>query len=127
MFDFKLDRDSKLVRAAVGGFWNEHEAKLFASAFQSHARQARDLWGVVRMLIDARESPVQSPEVMKALVGLNQSLIEVPGDRIAVIVATSLVKMQAHRVMSDEFERGSDVGGLFLSPNAAETWLCAHA
>lgn len=49
-----------------------------------------------------------------------------PRDRVAVIVATSLVKMQTRRIMGAEMGDATDAGNVFRSPDAAEIWLRAY-
>lgn len=125
MFEFSQDDEARIVRVVVGDFWTVEEARDFANHYRENVRIARAQWGVVRMLVDARASPVQATEVAQEYVGLHRTAMTDPRDRVAVIVATSLVKMQTRRVLTEEMSEATDAGNVFVSPEAAETWLCA--
>jgi hypothetical protein len=72
----------------------------------------------VRALIDAREAVIQSPASAERIrVGTRQ--IYLPGDRVAMLVSNSLVKMQLRRVVDGRTHE------LFMSENAAMVWLRA--
>jgi hypothetical protein len=72
----------------------------------------------VRAIIDAREAVIQNPESVERIrVGTPE--IYVSGDRVAMLVSNSLVKMQLRRVVDERTHE------LFMSANAATTWLGA--
>lgn len=80
-------------------------------------RDARLRFGKVRVLADLRNSPVRTQEAAERMRTGNLALYR-DGDRVALIVESSLLKMQLRRTLV-EYQN------IFLSPSAAETWLTA--
>ena len=80
-------------------------------------RDARLRFNRVRVLADLRNSPIRTQEAAERLRLGNLALYRT-GDRVALIVESSLLKMQLRRTLV-EYQN------IFLSPNAAETWLTA--
>jgi hypothetical protein len=80
-------------------------------------RDARTRFGRVRILADLRNSPIRTQEAAERMRLGNLALYR-EGDRVALIVESSLLKMQLRRTLV-EYQN------IFLSPNAAETWLTA--
>lgn len=80
-------------------------------------RDARLRFGRVRVLADLRNSPIRTQEAAERMRMGNLALYRT-GDRVALIVESSLLKMQLRRTLV-EYQN------IFLSPNAAETWLTA--
>lgn len=119
MFTFELDNKAGIVRSHLAGFWSADEAERYVAELLAHAPVARARYGHLKFLVDARELPVQPAEVSARLVGLDAKLLHEPGDRFACVVATSLLKIQAQRTLT------MDAGKIFVSENAALTWLLA--
>lgn len=80
-------------------------------------RDARLRFGKVRILADLRNSPIRTQEAAERMRTGNLALYR-DGDRVALIVESSLLKMQLRRTLV-EYQN------IFLSPSAAETWLTA--
>ena len=80
-------------------------------------RDARLRFGRVRVLADLRNSPIRTQEAAERMRLGNLALYR-EGDRVALIVESSLLKMQLRRTLV-EYQN------IFLSPHAAETWLTA--
>jgi len=80
-------------------------------------RDARLRFGKVRVLADLRNSPIRTQEAAERMRTGNLALYR-DGDRVALIVESSLLKMQLRRTLV-EYQN------IFLSPSAAETWLTA--
>jgi hypothetical protein len=80
-------------------------------------RDARLRFGQVRVLADLRNSPIRTQEAAERMRVGNLGLYRV-GDRVALIVESSLLKMQLRRTLV-EYQN------IFMSPSAAETWLTA--
>jgi len=80
-------------------------------------RDARLRFGKVRVLADLRNSPIRTQESAERMRTGNLALYR-DGDRVALIVESSLLKMQLRRTLV-EYQN------IFLSPSAAETWLTA--
>ena len=123
MFHFELDEDLKILRIRSGGFWDIREAEEFVAAYRRHVAMARQRWGVVKLLVDARESQVQTAEVSEKYTGLKEVLLNDPRDRVAIVVAAALIKIQVRRVLESASEENA--GNFFPSIEAAEKWLVA--
>ncbi|HEY0623197.1 hypothetical protein [Sphingomonas sp.] len=80
-------------------------------------RDVRLRFGRVRVLADLRNSPIRTQEAAERMRMGNLALYRT-GDRVALIVESSLLKMQLRRTLV-EYQN------IFLSPHAAETWLTA--
>jgi hypothetical protein len=119
MFSFMLDEAAGVLRVATEGSWTVDEARRFRAGLLDRTEAMRRRFDCARILIDASRSPAQSPEVLAQL-DMNDELIVDPRDRMAVIVASSLVKMQSKQMLP------SSQADAFLSPSAAETWLRAY-
>jgi hypothetical protein len=71
----------------------------------------------IRVLIDAVNLKPHSPE-SQACVQDATGRIYQPGDRVAILVSSSLVKMQMRRALS-----GGEILKFFICKSAALTWL----
>ena len=123
MYEFRLDETAKSIRVRTSGFWTVDVARRFVGEYRASAEQARRRWGRVRMLVDARDSMVQANEVTRELTGLNESVCESPGDRIALVVSGGLVKLQADRVAENGTHGPVGERRTFVDPEAAAAWL----
>ena len=112
-----FDVSENIVRIKGVGFWTpDHVDEAFA---ELHAiRQTRFGSGALRVFVDRRETFVQSPETAEKLRICTETFYRT-GDRVAVLVDTSLNKMQLRRVLSDMTHM------LFISEVAAMIWLKA--
>ncbi len=72
------------------------------------------------MLVDLRKSPVQSVETAGRIKAATSRIYK-PGDRIAIVVQSSLVKTQMRQVVDVTTVE------LFISIDAAEMWLLAYS
>jgi hypothetical protein len=80
--------------------------------------QRRAAGRAVRVLVDLRLSGMQGPETAVRVVHWTQTIYEA-GDRVAMIVASSLVRFRMQRVSRIEDRE------VFMSPGAARRWLLA--
>jgi hypothetical protein len=110
-----------IIRVAVSGFFDKQDLEKHFAA----KRQIVDRWRAhgrdICMLIDAVGLKPHSPENQRfaeeAVARLYRS-----SDRVAMLLESSLVKMQMRRSLSH-----GDIANFFLSENAAITWLTAHS
>jgi hypothetical protein len=116
---FYLDADRRCVRVESRGVWSPVDVQRYSAEFQRQFAVARERFGSVRMLVDARNASSMDPAVGRSLAALG-ALFDQPGDRFAVVTPTSLRKQQA----SNQSLPSS--GMAFISINAAEIWLFAH-
>jgi hypothetical protein len=117
MYSFAFDDATGVLQASAGGFWSAEDADRFREELRARAVDAKQRSGRLRLLVDGTGSQVQKPEVTNRLATLAADLIQSPRDRIAVVVGSSLIKMQAERILQ------SDGAQAFLSSAQARAWL----
>ncbi|MDO6416471.1 hypothetical protein Q4F19_18960 [Sphingomonas sp. BIUV-7] len=117
--EYRNDGAAGIVRIKGSGLWSvamieEHfgELKAMLSALREQGK-------AVRVLVDMSGAAVQPPEVAAVIRTATQDIYE-PGDRIAMIVGSTLAKMQMRRLVDN------DVMKLFVSAQASENWLRAY-
>lgn len=114
----EVDQASGLVRVTGRGFWSALHADHHFSKLDAILRGIRMAGLRVRVLVDLREAAVQPAETAERIGRATQEIYQ-PGDRVAIVVGSSLAKMQmrrAARIANHDF---------FVSPSAAEMWLHA--
>lgn len=77
-------------------------------------------FGKIRVLADVRKLSPQPPEVVQHF-DTPQQVLRTPTDRYAMVMGSTISKMQARRIMGQD-----DRLGFFLSINDAEDWLCGN-
>ncbi len=118
MFKFEIDEQDQILRVKTAGFWSLDEADQFIAEFGRVLEGFRRRFGQANILMDARESAVQSPETAQRLQSLRE-LFPLSGDKFAMVVGSALKKMQVSRGFSTEDSLA------FLSIEDAESWLKA--
>lgn len=119
MFVFKVDEQKKLVRLEVSGIMSVSEAEKLNEEILANASAARRQFGSFRLLVDARLFPVQPADTASSF-NPPSEVLKGDSDRYAVVVGSSLSKLQADRILGDARTR------TFSSLNEAESWLLAH-
>lgn len=116
---FEMSEYAGIISITGSGLWD-------VEIVDAHFRELAGVLSRVRreqptpmILVDLRGSIVQPVAVFERLSWWTHQ-IYVPRDRIAIIVATSLQKVQMRRVETRATRE------LFLSMEAARTWLVAH-
>lgn len=115
----EVDQANGVIRATASGFWSvaQVDAHFAMLALSVRAIQQRGL--AVSVIVDLRTAaPAQSQEVSVRLKAGITGIYHT-GDRVALVLATSLAKMQMRRIVESEFH------DFFLSPVAAERWALA--
>jgi len=102
------------------GCWSEEDARAYAVAFRKEFGMARAAWGVVRVLLDGRDTEGQPAAVNRHYRKLMSDALVDPYDRLAIVASNSVIKLNTHRAITTSKIQA------FLSMNAAETWLRAH-
>lgn len=115
----KVDPRSNLIQIWGSGLWSRAEVDAHFDELDGEIRQKRTRFPHIRVLVDIRESGVQTQDTAEG-VTLGTRRIYREGDRIAIIVASSLVKMQMRRAVEHRELQ------IFISPSAAVTWLEAY-
>jgi hypothetical protein len=111
------DRRRGVILITVKGFFDIPSLRDHFDANAIIVTQWREAGLPIRVLIDAVDIQPHSPEG-QAYVQDATARIYRPGDRVAIIVASSLVKMQMRRALS----RG-EILNFFISKSAGFTWL----
>jgi len=118
MFSVHYDDTSGIIRCTSGGFLTVAEVHEYASAVHESMGRSWREFGRVAMLVISNDATVQSAEVMDAT---NANLRRFgPADRLAIVVSSQLVKMQAGRTLDGERFR------TFASEEEALAWLIAE-
>ena len=102
------------------GFWNEADASDFYPLLTKVALMSRARHGKALLLFDASNAVVQDGSLIQAAVANRDSTLR-ETDRIALVLGSSLLKMQIKR--SDAAVSTTEY---FISRSAADTWLHAH-
>jgi hypothetical protein len=108
------------MRACGTGFWSVEQAKAFFEDWISIVGRIQRTGHSVSALVDLTQSGVQKVEVANIIAMVGDGLY-LPGDAVAMMVPTSLSKMQMRRVLDPRFHQ------FFLSRSAAESWLQSKA
>jgi hypothetical protein len=120
MYTIDLDLDSGILNVVHTGFMSEAVYTRYHADFGQHVVRLRRLGIPLRLLADGTAMEILPPEVAGRIDEMKNFLGK--GDRIALVVQSSLLKMQIRRIASAPPEAFQ----LFLSLNAARTWLMAH-
>lgn len=114
-----IEPDTGIIRVLGRGFWTQAHVELHVAALRGLIARQRAVGGRVLVLVDLRETLAQDPAIIERL-GQAVDGVYREGDRVAVTVASSLLKLQLKlvaNVASVEF---------FVSFRAARTWLTAY-
>lgn len=101
------------------GFWDTALVTAHFADLGSHIARVRAPAMPVRVLVDLRGAPPQRPEVTTIVRQATLALYR-PADRVAVVVESSLVKIQMRRILD------CSKMTFFISIDAARTWLNAY-
>ncbi|MGV3768433.1 MAG: hypothetical protein ACO1NM_00225 [Sphingobium phenoxybenzoativorans] len=119
-FSSGLDLDTQTVRVSSGGLWTQADAERSLVVHKRIIREARLRFGSVKAMIDLRD--VIRPTLESALwFQSTNSEIYREDDRIAVVVKSSVFKIQLRRALMVGTREA------FLSMDAAEMWLQAYS
>ncbi len=119
-FAIRHDESRGLIVFSLTGFLNDEESRNCLLQLSNHWAKARRRHGRVLFLVDASKSEVQSPAILGQLRGASAQTAA-KGDRIAFVVASSLLKMQFRRAIRES----TAAVEFFMSISAAETWILA--
>lgn len=113
-----LRPNALLVR--TGDFWTVEEADRYVVELAAALDELRRDRDYALLFLDSRDSPPQSAAVMERFAEVERMCIRTPLDRVAIAVASGILKYQMQRLSHSKQVR------VFLSASAAETWLFAH-
>lgn len=112
------DRASGILRCRIDGPLSDEAAVCLGEELRVAMADARREQAPVRLLFDNRDLILPSRAAMETIASLLNPL-RGRGDRIALVVSSSLLKVRAREETSD--------AQLFMSESAALTWLNAFA
>lgn len=117
LYEIVRDDRLKILRINRVGVQQLADVDRYLAVLGDIVRDARLRFGRIRVLADLRNAPIRTQEAAERMRVGNLALYRA-GDRVALIVESSLLKMQLRRTLV-EYQN------IFLSPSAAETWLTA--
>jgi hypothetical protein len=118
LYAIRYDAEREIIRIARLGVQNVDDVERYLKELSRVVCEMRARCGRVRLLADLRYSPVRTSAVAERIRVANLALYR-PGDRVALLVESSLLKMQLRRNLVPDYQN------IFLSPTAAEIWLAA--
>jgi hypothetical protein len=121
-FELSVDPERDLLRTRLAGFFDHMVMQRYKTARTLALRQMRCGPNQHLSLIDQRNLKIQSQDIVAAFADIMRD----PGGRsrrLAIVVATSLTRMQVLRAAGDRI--GKDVA-LFLDVEEAERWLMSQ-
>jgi len=116
---FRYDPVAKIIRITGIGAWTVDYVDVHFAELAVLIERVREQNGEVLALVDLSRAPAQSDEVAERINRATAQLYHAR-DRIALIVQSFLLKAQMKRAAWHSNT------AIFVSANAAETWLCAH-
>ncbi|MDR6850579.1 hypothetical protein J2Y54_000072 [Sphingomonas sp. BE123] len=117
---YEVIRDDRLglLRIRCVGLRLGDEVDRYLAVLDPIVADMRACFGRVRVLADLRNAPIRTQDAADRMRAGNLRLYRA-GDRVALIVESSLLKMQLRRTLVA-------YQNIFVSPNAAETWATAE-
>ncbi|WBO21487.1 hypothetical protein [Sphingomonas abietis] len=117
--DVHYDDERRIIRIDCHGVWTPAQVDACFDELKTLIGEMRTRLNRVRVFVDRR---LAVPQPMPTVERLKQHVMQEyrPNDRIAVVVDSSLAKMQLRDQLDPQTHK------LFLSGHAAATWLSAH-
>jgi hypothetical protein len=109
----------RLIQVFACGTWTEQQVEDHFTDLNRRLRRVRERCASIPVLVDLRLAAVQSQPVFDRLAWWTARLYT-PEDRVAILLASSLLKSQMRRIEIDATRE------LFLSFDAALSWLIAR-
>ncbi|MET0360740.1 MAG: STAS/SEC14 domain-containing protein [Sphingobium sp.] len=115
MYSITHDDSAGRITVILSGFWSEEMMERYQAELMATTQKLRQRHPVLTLLVDASDYPTQSKEVAERHRLLAAAS---PGqDKVAVVVASALTRIQATRARSTDMER------TFGSMEEALAWL----
>ena len=116
MYTIAADRERRLLRLELTGFWSSDEASAFARDQQLAVRRLGPPFGTHLTLADVSNWDIQSQDVSAIIRDLVLNAAST-SKRIALVGSRGLARMQFKRIVDREGMR------VFMSSLDAEAWL----
>jgi hypothetical protein len=117
-FLIRYDVETGVVRVWLNAALGDEAFVQYRAGMARAVEQGRATGSAVRVLIDARGLEAMPPNSPDRIAELGQMFSS--DDRIAMVVRSSLLKIETRRVAHSDTVQG------FVSENAAWTWLMAY-
>lgn len=108
-----------VLRIEARGCWDLDTARAYTSDIARIIGELRLIRPHLRAIVDRSNAPVFAPGVSEVLMATYQQVMRA-GDRIGLVVDSSLMKAHYRRVA------GREETQIFLSTSAALTWVLAY-
>jgi hypothetical protein len=118
MYKLSLEPGTGFLTATVTGFWTMEIAERYIAELVKLKDDFHRKGLPFRMLLDARDSAIQSPTVMARLQESRESTSRA-GEKIAIVVASTLARIQTGRTT----QGAGNMVSIFTSPVEARAWL----
>lgn len=118
MLKLFVDEQARILRADIKDVLTVAEAEKFKADLTIASADARRRFGRFILIADTLGAPVQPQEVIMAL-PTPMALVKAPEDRWAVVVSSTLARMQAERLLANPQAKA------FLTVAEAEQWALA--
>lgn len=119
MFNFTFDPAGGILCVRVVGSWTLPEVERYAREARERFIAARQRAGFLRLLIDLSETDILSQTVIDPLAKAGMQYSH-PDDRVALVVSSTLLKLQMRRMMGDA------PAAIFASADEAAAWLASN-
>lgn len=116
MFHFTFEPASGILYVKVVGAWTMPEVERYGREAGGRFADARKAAGSLRLLVDLSEAEILSQSVIDPLARAGMQYAR-PDDRVALVVASTLLKLQMKRMIGDA------PTPIFLSTRDAAAWL----
>lgn len=111
--------DDPLLRVDARGFFDMSIARSYCTDIKRIIAELRETAPRLRVIVDRSETPTFDVGVAELLVETYRTVLRA-GDRVALIVDTSMTKGPIRRIADREETQ------VFLSNSAARTWVLAY-
>lgn len=116
MYDIAYDRDVGIVRILGLQSNRPEDLDSYLALLIDVYRRCRSDHKILRAVVDLRGAPVRTQAIAERLQRSGKELYRT-GDRVALVVGSSLFKMQLRRIIVPEIQE------IFLDTDEAEAWL----
>ena len=120
MYTIRFDPQEHVLHLTLSDFWTEATLALFTAEMVAKATALRRDGRPYGVLSDSRNFPVQSPAVAQGFERLMAAGAKAGAGPTAVVVASTLNKLQAERSLAGGRVR------VFLDEGEARAWLAAE-
>jgi hypothetical protein len=117
-YSLHMETGAGILHSNVVGYWSAQDATDYVADMKRLILECRKRQGYAKLLVDRTVAQVHSQDVTQILAELNAFLA--PGDFLAMILSSTLSKMQMGRLTVHENTRA------FSSERDARAWLASN-